>query len=63
MEHEKLVASEWEPSFTGPDRRRYALTDTGEHWLDAWAQVLADTGKVLERYSDRYRQTLQSARV
>ena len=56
MEHERLVVSSWEPSFTGPDRRRYELTDTGERWLDSWSRTLEDTRRVIEVFLARHQQ-------
>ncbi len=57
MEHEGLVASFWEPSISGPDRRRYELTPTGETWLDAWARTLDETKQRLDDYLSRYGRT------
>ena len=54
MEHEHLLASAWEPSYRGPDRRRYELTEGGLTWLDDWARTLADTGRVIDAYLARY---------
>ena len=56
MEHERLVVSSWESSFTGPDRRRYELTDTGERWLDSWSRTLEDTMRVIEVFLARHQQ-------
>ena len=56
MEHERLVASSWEPSFTGPDRRRYELTETGERWLVAWSRTLEDTRRVIDLFLVRHEQ-------
>ena len=54
LEHEGLVTSSWEASFTGPDRRTYALTQSGERWLDAWARTLDETHRMLGGYLRRY---------
>ena len=54
MEHEALVASTWEPSFTGPDRRRYQLTAKGERRLRAWAEALRDTRDLIDGYLGRF---------
>ena len=54
MEHEGLVRSSWEASYTGPDRRRYELTPLGEKFLAEWAGALDDTRRVLVRYLGRY---------
>lgn len=55
MEHRGLVASSWEASFIGPDRRRYELTPVGERWLDAWASTLDETRRVLDVFLSRIR--------
>lgn len=62
MEHEALVASNWEPSFTGPDRRRYQVTPAGEVWLDAWTRALEDTRHILDRYLARHARATAPAR-
>jgi len=54
MEHEGLVASCWEASFTGPDRRRYELTPAGERCLDAWAGTLHETKRALDVFLNRH---------
>lgn len=54
MEHDGLVASFWEASVAGPDRRRYELTQTGRQWLDAWAQTLRETRLTLDLFLQRY---------
>ena len=54
LEHEGLVSSSWETSFTGPDRRTYALTPTGDRWLDAWAKTLQETHQMLGGFLGRY---------
>lgn len=53
MEHEGLVSSTWEASFTGPDRRRYQLTAAGERCLDAWAATLRETKRGLDVFLGR----------
>jgi poly-beta-hydroxybutyrate-responsive repressor len=54
MEQEGLVASAWEPSGTGPPRRRYALTAEGMDWLHAWAGTVRETRRVVELFLSRY---------
>ena len=53
LEHEALVASTWETSFTGPDRRRYQITPSGERWLGSWAEALRDTRELIDRFLER----------
>ena len=38
MEKEGLCESEWETSGSGPARRAYSITDSGEEYLAAWAE-------------------------
>ncbi len=54
MEHEGLVASEWESSTLGPDRRRYRITPRGGVQLRAWAAGLSDTRESLDRFLKRF---------
>ena len=53
MEHEGLVASEWETSTRGPDRRRYSLTPRGAKQLDAWTRGLSEMRDALDRFMVR----------
>lgn len=54
MEQEGLVTSTWEPSTTGPARRRYALTAEGLDWLHASAGSLREIVRHLQGYLHRY---------
>ena len=54
MEHEGLVASGWESSTRGPDRRRYRITPRGGAQLRAWAAGLSDTRESLDRFLTRF---------
>ncbi len=54
MEQEGLVTSTWEPSTTGPARRRYALTAEGLDWLHASAGSLREIVRHLQGYLRRY---------
>lgn len=54
LEHEGLVTSRWEPSFTGPDRRNYALTAPGKAHLDAWALALDEAHRTLGAFLERH---------
>lgn len=54
MEQEGLVLSDWEPSRTGPERRRYQLTEEGEDWLHAWAGTLRESRRIVDRFLRRY---------
>jgi len=48
LEEAGLISSFWDMSESGPARRKYALTQTGETFLAAWNDVF-----------DRYRSLLQ----
>lgn len=54
LEHEGLVTSTWAASYSGPDRRTYALSAHGELALDGWARALRDTHNMLGVYLERY---------
>ena len=60
MEHERLLASEWEPSYRGPDRRRYELTDAGRLALDECAHLLEDSRRTVDAYLARFERLRQS---
>jgi poly-beta-hydroxybutyrate-responsive repressor len=54
LEHDGAVTSAWRTSDTGPARRVYRLTDTGERILRQWVAALEDTSMSLARWLDRY---------
>ncbi len=54
MEQECLVCSAWEPSDTGPPRRRYTVTAGGLTWLDTCAPTVRDLRCVADRFLTRY---------
>lgn len=54
MEQEGLVTSTWEPSTSGPARRRYALSEEGLDWLHASAGSLREIVRHLQTYLHRY---------
>ncbi len=54
MEHAGLLHSTWEPSPSGPDRRRYELTKGGEEQLDAWGIRLSRTSSLLAMFLRHY---------
>lgn len=54
MDEEGLVVSTWEPSSSGPARRRYALTDEGLEWLHLLAGSLAEVSRSLATFRRRY---------
>jgi poly-beta-hydroxybutyrate-responsive repressor len=54
LESEGLVASAWERSGAGPDRRIYELTRTGRKELHKRAKALAETRQMLASFLGRY---------
>jgi len=54
LEHDGAVTSSWRTSDTGPARRVYNLTETGETMLRDWVAALEDTSMSLARWLDRY---------
>lgn len=54
LEHDGAVTSSWRTSDTGPARRVYNLTETGETMLRQWVAALEDTSMSLARWLDRY---------
>lgn len=48
LEKAGLVSSFWDTSESGPARRRYAVTSTGETFLDAWYEIFGKYQKVLQ---------------
>jgi len=53
MDEEGLLASQWEPSSTGPARRIYTVTPQGRTQLDTMTSRLSDTVEALTRFLDR----------
>src|SRR5512141_3272057 len=57
LEEEGLVASEWDETSPGPAKRRYAITEHGQHLLGQWVEALRSsqdrTARFLERYEER----------
>jgi len=54
VEHDGSVTSAWRTSETGPARRVYRLTESGEAMLRQWVVALEDTSISLARWLDRY---------
>lgn len=48
LEKAGLVSSIWDTSESGPARRRYSLTKTGETFLDLWTDMFGKYQKVLQ---------------
>jgi PadR family transcriptional regulator, regulatory protein PadR len=53
-EKEGLSKSEWETSAGGPARRIYAITESGEEYLAAWAQACEQYQNVMDSFARAY---------
>jgi PadR family transcriptional regulator, regulatory protein PadR len=54
MEKEGLCESEWETSGSGPARRAYSITDSGEEYLAAWAEGCKRYQNVMDCFYGAY---------
>jgi len=52
LEKSGLVSSFWDTSESGPARRRYSLTKTGETFLDLWTEMFGKYQKILHSALD-----------
>ena len=59
MEKDGMVSSTWDISVTGPARRVYSITQSGEAHLKFWAESLDQYRKMMTMFFDLY--TLPSA--
>ena len=54
LEEQGMVRSKWEISGTGPRRRKYHLTESGDARLHRWADSLTETRRLLDYYLGRH---------
>jgi poly-beta-hydroxybutyrate-responsive repressor len=54
MEKEGLVLSSWETGASGPARRTYRITESGEQFLNQWADSLSAYQRFLDRFFELY---------
>jgi len=54
LEHSGLVSSFWDTSQSGPARRMYSLTGTGEAFLKVWLDVLSHYQTILQSALNSY---------
>jgi PadR family transcriptional regulator len=54
LEDDGLVASQWERSAAGPERRRYAITPAGQQVMAEWAKGLVKVSALLLGILRRY---------
>ena len=56
LEKEGFVASEWETGNSGPARRVYSITATGEQMLRGWTDVVSGYQRMITGFFDLYAQ-------
>jgi PadR family transcriptional regulator PadR len=61
MEEDGLVTSWWEPSQSGPPRRTYLLSPTGEDAAAEWAASLEDVRDQIDSLIRRYASSTSQA--
>ena len=54
LEHAGHVTSSWSSEPVGPQRREYALTDSGHAALDEWAAVMKERARLIGEFEARY---------
>ena len=62
LEHRELVTSRWETQSSGPARRLYRLTPSGDEYLARWVDDLRETDRVLHEFLNRYDSHMQQHR-
>ena len=56
LEKEGFLASEWETGGSGPARRVYSITATGEEMLRGWTDVVSGYQRMITGFFDLYAQ-------
>lgn len=54
LERDNIVTSTWDTATTGPAKRIYSLTETGETYLELWANTLSEQQKLLNQFFNLY---------
>ena len=54
LEESSLVTSSWSNQRVGPQRREYALTESGYAALDEWAAVMKERARLVAEFDARY---------
>ena len=54
LEKEGYVASEWETGGSGPARRVYTITGSGEEMLTGWTEVVSGYQRMINGFFDLY---------
>ena len=53
LERNGFVKSTWDVDTGGPARRMYALTKSGQHHLQEWAEIMDRLGHAMKAFSKR----------
>lgn len=54
LEKDSLVTSVWDTTSGGPAKRIYSITESGEQYLDMWANSLSEYQKMLNQFFNLY---------
>ena len=54
LEKDSLVTSVWDTTSGGPAKRIYSITESGEQYLDIWANSLSEYQKMLNQFFNLY---------
>lgn len=54
LEKDNIVISKWDTTSTGPAKRIYSLTKSGEKYLELWASTLSHHQKMLHQFFNLY---------
>ena len=54
LEKDSLVTSVWDTTSGGPAKRIYSITESGEQYLDMWANSLSEYQKLLNQFFNLY---------
>ena len=57
LEEEGLITSDWQTGDSGPAKRVYSITETGEKFLQTCTSVLKQYQGILDRFFDLYSET------
>ncbi|MBD3277986.1 MAG: PadR family transcriptional regulator [Candidatus Aegiribacteria sp.] len=59
LEEKGFVSSRWAEGDSGPARRIYCLTRSGDSYLQIWVEDLRETDRILHRFFEEYRDHME----
>jgi poly-beta-hydroxybutyrate-responsive repressor len=62
LEEAGQVTSSWSAEPVGPQRRDYALTESGYAAIDAWAAVMKERARLIGEFNARYLEAVSAPR-